>query len=93
MTPDVIKVQPLENHELLVQFANGERRRFSMLDYLKYPAYHALADVGFFRRAYVENGTVVWSDEIDISPDTLYLVGQRVPCDRGALESMVCVRY
>jgi hypothetical protein len=26
-------------------------------------------------RAHVEHGVVVWNDEIDLSPDTLYLRG------------------
>jgi hypothetical protein len=81
MTPDVIQAQALQNFELLVTFADGERRRFSMLPYLKYPAYQEIRDVGKFLQAQVSNGTVVWSDEIDISPDTLYVAGQIVPSD------------
>ena len=31
---------------------------------------------GLFMRAHVAHGTVVWTEEIDLSPDTLYLRGQ-----------------
>jgi len=78
MTPDVIQAQALQNFELLVTFADGERRRFSMLPYLKYPAYQGLRDQGRFAQARVSNGTVAWDDETDISPDTIYIVGQTV---------------
>lgn len=79
MTPDVVQVYPLSNYTLLVKFANGERRRFEMGNYLHYPAFSALQDPALFQRAHVEHGTVVWTDEIDLSPDTLYLRGQSVP--------------
>ncbi len=35
----------------------------------------ALKEPGFFMRAHVAHGTVAWSDDIDLSPDTLYLRG------------------
>lgn len=78
MTPDVIQVQPLPNYTLMAQFATGEWRRFNMVSYLQYPAFSALKDPAFFQRAHVEHGTVVWTDEIDLSPDTLYLRGQPI---------------
>jgi hypothetical protein len=28
---------------------------------------------GFFMRAHVQRGVVVWSEDIDLAPDTLYL--------------------
>jgi len=78
MTPDVTHVQTLANYELLVSFADGEKRSFSMLSYLNYPAYRILSQTGKFALAHVSNGTVAWTDEIDMSPDTLYLAGQPV---------------
>jgi len=78
MTPDVTHVQTLANYELLVSFADGDKRRFSMSPYLDYPAYRILSQTGKFALAHVSNGTVAWTDEIDMSPDTLYLEGQPV---------------
>ncbi|ADL55296.1 DUF2442 domain-containing protein [Gallionella capsiferriformans] len=78
MTPDVTHVQTLASYELLVSFADGGKRRFSMLPYLHYPAYQGLTQPGKFGLAHVSNGTVAWSDEIDMSPDTLYLAGEEV---------------
>jgi hypothetical protein len=76
MTPDVANVRTLDNFELMVTFEDGEVRRFSMLPYLVYPAYKVLSDPYRFNAAHVANGTVAWSDEVDISPDTLYIAGQ-----------------
>ncbi len=76
MTPDVVNVVATPDFSLLAEFATGERRRFDMKPYLDAPAFAALKDPGMFMRAHVERGTVAWNDEIDLSPDTLYLRGQ-----------------
>ncbi|MEO8410075.1 MAG: DUF2442 domain-containing protein [Propionivibrio sp.] len=78
MTPDVTHAQALPGYELLVTFADGEKRRFSMLPYLDYPAYQPLQEPQKFALAHVANGTVAWNDEIDMSPDTLYIAGSPV---------------
>ena len=75
MTPDVVAVKPLADYRLETDFANGEKRLFDMRSYLDYPAFAPLAEGALFMRAHVALGTVAWTDEIDISPDTLYLRG------------------
>ena len=75
MTTDVIDVKTQPNFELMVTFADGARKLFSMLPYLQYPAFRPLSEPGKFDLAHVSNGTVEWTDEIDISPDTLYIAG------------------
>lgn len=77
MTPDVVAVKALPNYQLEAQFADGEVRRFNMAPYLDYPAFAGLREASLFMRAKVFNGTVTWTDEIDVSPDTLYLKGER----------------
>lgn len=76
MTPDVVHVRPLPDFQLEADFATGERRLFDMRPYLGYPAFSPLADPALFMKAHVALGTVAWTDEIDLSPDTLYLRGQ-----------------
>lgn len=75
MAPDVIQVKPLSDYCLEAIFQNGERRWFDMKLLLSYPAFSALTEQNLFMKAYVENGTVVWNDEIDLSPDTLFIRG------------------
>jgi Protein of unknown function (DUF2442) len=76
MTPDVVRVKPKPNYCLEAEFATGERRWFDMKPYLGYPAFAPLAEEGLFMRAHISNGVVAWNDEIDLSPETLYLRGQ-----------------
>lgn len=75
MTPDVNKVKVLANFCIEAEFVTGEIRRFDMRPYLDFPAFSSLKESGLFMRARVANGTVVWNDDIDLSPDTLYLRG------------------
>lgn len=78
MTPDVVRVKPRPDYLLETDFANGEKRLFDMRPYLAYPAFAPLAEGTVFMKAHVALGTVAWTDEIDISPDTLYLRGRRL---------------
>ena len=75
MTPDVAKVKVTPDFFIEAEFASGEIRRFDMRPYLEYPAFAALRDINLFMRAHVAHGVVVWNEEIDLSPDTLYLRG------------------
>ena len=75
MTPDVIKVVPTSDYFIVAEFETGEVRRFDVRPYLAFPAFAALKESALFMRAHVEHGTVVWSEDIDLSPDTLYLRG------------------
>lgn len=76
MTPDVVNVAPSPDFSLLAEFETGELRRFDMRPYLDFPAFAALKEPGIFMRAHVEHGAVTWTEDIDLSPDTLYLRGQ-----------------
>lgn len=78
MTPDVVRVRPLMDYQLEADFADDERKLFDRRPYLQYPAFAPLAEGALFMRAQVALGTVVWTDEIDLSPATLYLRGVRL---------------
>ena len=73
MNPRVKYVEKLEDFRLRLLFANGEWRTFDVKPYLDYPAFKRLRNSGYFTTAHVEHGTVVWPDNIDFCPDTLYL--------------------
>ncbi len=73
MTPDVIGVKILPEYHLEVIFETNEINIFDMRPYLDFPAFLPLKNNNLFRCAHVKNGTVVWNDDIDMSPDTLYI--------------------
>ena len=73
MNPRVQKVNVLNNSILELEFDNGQKGQFNITPYLKYPVYQPLRDFELFKRAKATMGFVSWNDEIDMSPDNLYL--------------------
>jgi hypothetical protein len=74
MNPRLTSVQVLPNLRLSLVFNNGENRLFDVSSYVKdIPALQRLTYPVYFVRAHVAHGTVAWSDDEDICPDTLYL--------------------
>ena len=69
---DVTNVQAQPGYRRIIQFENGELRRFDMSPYMDQKPWLKLKGSPLFYRAKVEYGTVVWPGEIDIDPETLY---------------------
>ena len=72
MNPRVKTVVPKDDHKLELAFTNGEVGIFDCAHLLGFGVFRELQDIRYFRRARVLNGTVVWPNEQDICPDTLY---------------------
>jgi len=68
----VTSVEAVSDFRLELTFNTGERRRFDMRPYLRYPVFRRLENPAFFALARVDYGTVTWPGEIDIAPETLY---------------------
>lgn len=77
MNPDVVAVTPQADYCLLVTFATGELKRFDVKPYLQYPVFQKLTQPGCFDKAHVEYGTVVWDENTDLSPDSVFIEGVR----------------
>ena len=73
INPRVQKVLPTNDFQLIITFTNGEEKVFDMKPYLDKGVFTALQDVALFTTAHTAWGTVVWNEDIDMSPDTLYL--------------------
>lgn len=77
MLLDVISVQPQPGFKLDLEFQNGERRQFDVRPLLSMKPWNRIASPALFNLVRVEYGTVVWPDDVDIAPETLY--DQSVP--------------
>ena len=71
--PRVVAVKPLDNYRLALLFDNGERRLFDAEPLFSYPAFKPLRKKEFFNAVVVDHGSVLWPNDIDYCPDTLYL--------------------
>lgn len=75
--PRVTEAIPNDNYELILTFNNGEKRKFNAVQLLDMKVFAPLKNIAFFKSVKVEFGTVVWPQDIDYCPDTLY--AQSVP--------------
>ncbi len=75
--PRVVSAVPCDGYMLLLTFNNGEKRKFDAKALLDIPVFSPLKNPDFFNSVNVEFGTVVWPNDIDYCPDTLYI--QSVP--------------
>ena len=73
MNPRIQEVSPQQDFTLQLVFTSGEVKVFDMKPFLDKGVFIKLKDWNFFKQARVSFGTVVWPDELDMSPDTLYL--------------------
>lgn len=73
--PDVIHVKTIEDHVLLLTFENGESKTYDMTYLFNKGVYKKLKHPIVFNKAKVENGTVKWPFDLDISQEELYLNG------------------
>ena len=62
-----------DDYVLLIDFADGKRKRFDMGPLIaKGGIFGRLNDINYFKRAHVDRGTVAWDDMVDIAPESLY---------------------
>jgi len=68
----VLEAIPKGDYTIDLLFADGQRRVYDATSLLDEPYFSPLSSLPFFLTASVECGTVVWGDELDIAPETLY---------------------
>jgi Protein of unknown function (DUF2442) len=73
MNPRVTSVVPTADRQLRLTFTNGEVGVFDCRRLSSFGVFRDFSDLDYFMRATVANGTVVWPNEQDICPDTLYV--------------------
>lgn len=79
-TPLLIDAQPSEGYLVHVRFEDGLAAEVDLSYLLDYGGVFApLRDLEFFRRlrADDEAGTIVWPNEADVAPETLYAHARR----------------
>lgn len=79
-TPLLIEAKPADGYTVHVQFEDGLAADVDLSYLLDYGGvFESLCDPEYFRqlRADPEAGTIVWPNEADIAPETLYAHAQR----------------
>ena len=77
---DIVAATPLDDYKIHVVFDNGEKGIFDCSRYLDKPYWRPLRDKEFFRKVFVDYGTLVWPDDIDIGPEDVWEFASRTSC-------------
>ncbi len=76
MLHDVISASHIDGYRINLTFDDGKS---GIVDFSEYPAkggvFRQFEDIDFFKDFSVSNdlGTLVWKNEIDVAPETLYI--------------------
>jgi DUF971 family protein len=73
MNPRVVEVTPNDDYTLTLRFTNGEIGVYDCKYLLDFGVFVEFRNLAYFKRVQAFNGTVMWPNEQDIDPDTLYL--------------------
>ena len=68
----VTRVTHLKAYELEVEFSDGVVKKVDLSRELYGEVFEPLKDPEYFRRFFLDGGTVVWPNGADIAPETLY---------------------
>jgi hypothetical protein len=81
--PRVSTVLPIEDFRLLLTFNTGERRIFDAKPLFSVDVFKPLQSKLFFESVRAAYGSILWPNDIDYCPDTLY--AESVP--KGELQT------
>ena len=75
--PSVVHAEHRGDYRLHIVFNDGTANTIDFEPWLEGPVFEPLKDPAFFKRAFVDGGTVAWPNGADIAPETLYEVAGR----------------
>lgn len=84
MLKDIIKVKPLANFHLHLEFEDGTKGEVNVRELVKFTGvFEPLSDEAFFAKVEVNSewGTIFWPNGADLDPDVLYslVTGEEIP--------------
>jgi hypothetical protein len=70
--PAVIRAQYRDRFRIHLTFNDATEKTVDFRRWLHGPIFEPLKDVEYFRRFFLDGGTVAWPNGADIAPETLY---------------------
>ena len=70
--PCVVRAEYRGGFRIQLTFNDGSEATLDFRQWLEGPVFHPLKDASYFRRFFIDGGTVVWPNGADIAPETLY---------------------
>ena len=77
--PSVVHAEHRGGFQLHVVFNDGSENTIDFEQWLEGPMFEPLKNPDYFKRFFIDGGTVVWPNGADVAPETLFeLPGRRV---------------
>ena len=74
--PHVVRAKYETGYRIHVTFNDGTAASVDFAPWLSGPVFEPLKGLPYFRKFFVDGGTVVWPNGADIAPETLYDAAQ-----------------
>jgi hypothetical protein len=70
--PTVTRAEYLGDYRIHLAFNDGLESTVDFSQWLDGPIFEPLRDPAYFRRFFLDGGTVAWPNGADVAPETLY---------------------
>ena len=70
--PQVIRVKHVRGFVVATRFDDGTEKQVDISQWFKGPVLKALRESKFFKKFFIEAGTLAWPNGVDIAPEALY---------------------
>ena len=70
--PNVVRARYVEEFRIRLTFNDGIEASIDFRPWLSGPVFEPLKQLAYFRKFFVDGGTVAWPNGADIAPETLY---------------------
>ena len=71
--PQIINAKYIEGYSTRLTFDDGTTKILDLSPWLKGPVFKPLLDKSYFKKFFLDGGTICWPNGADIAPETLYI--------------------
>jgi len=70
--PQVIAAKRVRGFIIATRFDDGSEKHIDISQWFRGPVFKPLKDTAFFKKFFIEAGTLAWPNGVDIAPEALY---------------------
>jgi len=70
--PQVIGARYISGFVVFTRFDDGTEKHIDVSQWFRGPVFKPLKDRRFFKKFFIEGGTLAWPNGVDIAPEALY---------------------
>src|ERR1041384_1909141 len=70
--PQVISAKRVRGFVIAARFDDGSEKHVDISQWFRGPVFKPLKDSDFFKKFFIEAGTLAWPNGVDIAPEALY---------------------